>query len=253
MPVISYQLYTSRDGGTPAQTLAMLKAAGYDQVEGFGPYFEDPAATRALLDAAGIPMTSGHFALDWCENDPAAVIAAAKTIGIDKVYAPYLGEGERPSDRAAWEAFAAKLAETAKPIMDAGLTFGWHNHDFELVDLGGGATPEDLIANAAPDMAIELDLGWVKVAGHDCVEWINKFGSKITSLHIKDRAPEGENADQDGWSTVGQGVMDWSAILGAAKAQGITHLVVENDHPVDDVAFARDSIAYLKTLPEVSA
>lgn len=251
MPVLSYQLYSSRDGGSPAETLSMLKVAGYDAVEGFGPWFEDPEASRALLDEAGLPMTSAHFALDLCESDPARVIATARTLGVGKVYAPFLMPDDRPTDAVGWAAFARRLAEAGEPIADAGLVFGWHNHDFEMVDLGDGTCAEDLIADAG--LAIELDLGWVFRAGADPVAYIEKYGDRITSLHVKDRAPEGQNPDQDGWATVGQGIMDWSAILGAARAQGIDHFVVENDHPVDDVQFATESAAYLKSLPEVNA
>ena len=250
MPVLSYQLYTSREADHVA-TLANVKAAGYDAVEGFGPWFDDPAASRDMLDAAGLPMASGHFALQMIEDDPAKVIDTARTMGIGHVYAPFLMPDDRPTDHAGWEAFAQRLAQAGKPIVDAGLTFGWHNHDFEMVDLGGGVCAEDLIVEAG--VSLELDLGWVFRAGVDPVAAINKYGDRIKALHIKDRAAEGQNPDQDGWATVGQGVMDWPAILSAARAQGIDLFVVENDHPVDDVAFAAESAIYLKSLPEVSA
>lgn len=251
MPTLSYQLYTSRNNEDRAAVLANLKSAGYDAVEGFGPWFEDAAASRAMLDAAGLPMTSGHFALAMIEEDAANVVSIAKTLGVSHVYAPFIMPDDRPTDAAGWEAFATRLAEAGKPIRDAGMTFGWHNHDFEMKDLGGGVCAEDMIADAG--VSIELDLGWVLRAGIDPVEAINKYGSKITALHLKDRAPEGQNPDQDGWATIGQGTMDWSGIFAAGRAQGIDLFVVENDHPVDEAAFARESIAYLKTVPEVSA
>jgi sugar phosphate isomerase/epimerase len=250
---LSYQLYSSRNGKPPGETLMMLADAGYEDVEGYGPYFDNPQATLAQLQDAGLVMTSGHFTLAEIEADPARVLEIANTIGLRKIYAPYLTAEERPTDRSEWESFSRRLIAAGRPIQDAGLIFGWHNHEFELVDLGGGLTPEDLIAQASPDLALELDLGWVHVAGHNPIGWIERYGRQITTLHIKDRAPAGENLDQDGWATVGKGVIDWPGILAAAREAGIRHWVVENDLPADDEEFARSSITYLKSLKEVRA
>jgi sugar phosphate isomerase/epimerase len=245
---LSYQLYSSRNGKLAGETLRMLAAAGYRDVEGYGPFFENPQATSAMLAEAGLEMTSGHFSLEEIEADPARVIRTARTLGIRKIYAPWLAVDERPTDPNGWIRFANRLLAAGKPLRDAGLIFGWHNHEFELIDLGGGITPEDIIAQTSSDIALELDLGWVHFAGLDPIAWIEKFGSQISTLHIKDRAREGENLDQDGWATIGMGVLDWRGILTAAKAAGIHHWVVENDLPTDDEDFARSSFDYLTEL-----
>ena len=79
MPAISYQLYSSRNWDVE-ETFAMLADLGIKEVEGFGPYFEDPANTKSLLDAHDLKMPTAHFALDLVEQDPERVIATAKTI-----------------------------------------------------------------------------------------------------------------------------------------------------------------------------
>ncbi len=61
MPTIAYQLYSSRNWPF-AETLDMLERVGFEAVEGFGPQFEDPAATRAALDARELAMPTAHFA-----------------------------------------------------------------------------------------------------------------------------------------------------------------------------------------------
>ncbi len=248
MTSISYQLYSSRNGKPAEQTLVMLADAGYQDVEGYAPYFVDPRSTCDMLRNAGLEMTSGHFSLEEIEADPARVISTAGTLGIRKIYAPWLAVDERPTDLDGWMRFADRLLAAGKPLRDAGLIFGWHNHEFELIDLGGGITPADIIAQASPDIALELDLGWVHFAGLDPIAWIERFGSQITTIHIKDRACEGRNLDQDGWATIGTGVLDWRGILTAAKAAGIHHWVVENDLPTDDEDFARSSFDYLTGL-----
>jgi sugar phosphate isomerase/epimerase len=241
-----YQLYCSRNFPPLNDTLAMLAKAGFTEVEGYGGLYGDLPALKAALDANGLTMTSGHFGLDMVEGDPAATISTARTLGMKKVYVPYVMPADRPADAAGWAAFGARLAKMGKPITDAGFQFGWHNHDFELLDLGGGETPLDLIGAAG--VGLELDLGWVRVAGHDPVAWIGKFASQISAVHIKDIAPDGQNRDEDGWADVGYGIMDWTAIKGALDAAGITHMVVEHDNPKDHARFATRSIATLKAL-----
>jgi sugar phosphate isomerase/epimerase len=242
---ISYQLYGSRNWPLD-ETLKMLAEAGYAEVEGYGGVFGDAEALKRALDAAGLAMTTGHFGLDMLESDADGVITLARGLGIGTVFAPYLVEGDRPTDQAGWESFAARLAEAGKPVMDAGLGFGWHNHDFELADLGGGVMPLDLIAAASPDLTLELDIGWVTRAGLDPEGVVARYGSMISVSHIKDVAPAGENADEDGWSDVGAGVTDWTGVHAALQAAGVERYVIEHDNPADHVRFAVRSLAAVK-------
>ena len=243
---ISYQLYCSRNFPPLGDTLAMLAKAGYTEVEGYGGLYGDVPALKSALDANGLTMTSGHFGMDMVEGDPAKTIATARTLGMKMVFVPHIVSDQRPTDAAGWAAFGARLAKMGKPITDAGFEFGWHNHDFELLDLGGGETPLDHIAAAG--VKLELDLGWVRVAGHDPVAWIGKYASQISAVHMKDIAPDGQSRDEDGWADVGHGIMDWTAIKGALDAAGISHMVVEHDNPKDHTRFATRSLATLKAL-----
>lgn len=243
MPQIAYQLYCSRHFPPLGDTLAMLARLGYAHVEGYGGLYGDADTLKAGLDAHGLTMPSGHFGLDMLEGDPARALQIARMLGIRKVICPHVTADKRPADIAGWRAFGQRLAAAGRPFRDAGLAFGWHNHDFELADLGG-VTPLDLIAEA--EVALELDLGWVRVAGHDPVTWIRKYAGRIMAVHIKDIARDARAADEDGWADVGYGIMDWVAIHAALAASGITHYVVEHDNPKDHVRFATRSLATIK-------
>jgi sugar phosphate isomerase/epimerase len=244
MANISYQLYCSRNFPPLDATLTMLARAGYTEVEGFGGLYADEAALKAQLDAAGLAMTSGHFGLDMLENDPAKAMRVARTLGMSRVYCPYVMPDARPTDIAGWRAFGQRLAAAGRQFTDAGMVFGWHNHDFELVDLGG-VTPLDLIAETT-GLSLELDLGWVVIAGHDPVAWIAKYAGRITSVHVKDIAPKGQAVDESGWADVGHGIIDWAPIKSALDAAGITHFVCEHDNPNDHARFAARSLASVK-------
>lgn len=246
MTAISFQMYCFRNFDFN-ETIEMLGKIGVDAVEGYGPLFEDAAATNALLKANGMSMPTGHFALDFIEKDPEGVIAVAKEFGMEAVLVPFLMPADRPTDGAGWAAFGKRLADAGKPIMDAGFKFGWHNHDFEFIPTDDGAMPIEEIMKGSEDLVLELDLAWVSVAGQDPVAWINRYADRLVSVHVKDRAPDGENADEDGWADVGHGTMDWNAIVGALKAAGVNRYVIEHDNPNDADRFASRSFETVKS------
>lgn len=239
MPTISYQIYSSRNWPL-TETLDMLQKVGFEAIEGFGPLFEDPAATRALLDDRGISMPSAHFAFDLVSGDTARTLDIARTLGIGKVIVPFIAPDKRPSDNAGWEAFAKALAEAGKPIRDAGLDYGWHNHDFEFQPCADGTLGIEAIA-AHEEIGLELDLAWIYVAGQDPVDWINRYGDRLLSVHLKDRAAKGDNADEDGWADLGHGEMDYSRIVPALGKTEVDLWVLEHDNPSDHERFATRS------------
>jgi len=246
MTNISYQLYCSRNFPPIGDTLRMLAEIGYKEVEGYNGLFSDLDGLRAGLDATGLTMTSSHIGFDLIESDPKGTLEIVKTLGIKKVFAPFVAADQRPTNAAGWAAFGARMAEIGKPLQDAGLIFGWHNHAFELEATETGELPIDLITAASDELMLELDLGWVRVAGHDPVDWIKKYAGRISAAHVKDIAPDGDCADEDGWADVGQGIMDWPAIHAALQAAGCTHYVAEHDNPNDHKRFATRSLAAIQ-------
>lgn len=239
MPTIAYQLYSSRNWPL-TDTLDMLEKIGFTAVEGYGALFEDPAATRALLDARGLTMPTAHFAYDLVAEDPARTLEIARALGVQKVIVPFLAPDARPTDKAGWEAFAKRLAEAGKPIRDAGLGYGWHNHDFEFLACDDGTLGIEAIA-AEPEVGLELDLGWIHAAGQDPAAWVRRYADRLLAVHIKDRAPEGENADEGGWADLGYGEVDYTRIVPALGEADVETWVLEHDNPSDHERFAERS------------
>lgn len=247
MTDFSYQLYSSRNHGPLSSTLQMLAEAGYAQVEGFGGVFEDPDALSGGLQENGLTMPTAHISLDLLENDPDKVMLLARTLGFEAVFVPFLPPDQRPTDSGGYADLGRRLMKAGKPVIDAGMKFGWHNHDFEFLPLPDGTRPIEAMTDAAPGLQLELDLAWVKRAKEDPVAWIERFANRILSVHIKDIAPEGENADEDGWADVGYGIMDWPAINAALAKTDVSYHVMEHDKPSDDKRFAQRSIATAKS------
>lgn len=247
---VSFQLYSARDFTPWEEVYAMLARLGYSQVEGFGAVYGDAAATRALLDQHGLTMPSGHFfPVGHFESALNDTLATARTLGMNRVFCPAPEDLWRDgTDAANWISLAKRLNEACKKVNDAGLAFGWHNHHWEFMPLPGGEIGMELLLEHAPGMDWEMDVAWVVRGGADPLKWIADHADRITSAHVKDIAPEGENADEDGWADVGHGVMDWKAIMAALRGAGVDLFVAEHDKPNDVNRFAERSIETIKGL-----
>ncbi len=245
---LSYQLYSSRSETDLNAVLAHLAATGYTQVEGFGGVFGDPAGLRKEMDRLGLAMPSAHFGLDMLESNLDKALSVAMTLGIDTLYAPHIAEDDRPVDVAGWQAFADRLGAIGAKVRAAGFSFGWHNHDFEFVALEDGSTPMEIILERVPELEWEADIAWVVRGKADAVAWIEKYASRITSVHIKDIAPEGENTDEDGWADVGEGTVPWAELLTTLSAAPVRTFVMEHDKPADTRRFAERSFTNVQKM-----
>jgi len=251
MTEFSYQLYSSRNFPPLSDTLKMLDGLGYRQVEGYGGLFADLDAVDELkgdLAANGLSMPTGHIGLDMVRDQPDRVLKIADALGIEAIFVPAIPADERSKDATGWNMLGEQLAAAAEPYWKAGLTFGWHNHAFEFVETETGEMPLDLIMASDARLALELDVAWAVKGGQDPLAWIDAYAERLSAAHIKDIAPQGECADEDGWADVGHGVMDWTAIMAALRKTKACWFVMEHDNPSDHERFARRSIEAARTL-----
>jgi sugar phosphate isomerase/epimerase len=251
MTDFSYQLYSSRNFPPLSDTLAMLAKAGYAQVEGYGALYADASSLGILekgLKDNGLAMPTGHFSMDQCRDDAARVLEITRSLNMKGVIVPYIMPDDRPKDAKGWEGFGKTLAAVGKPFRDAGLFFGYHNHDFEYVAVDGGHLPIDLVLGADDSLAFEFDVAWSIRGGYDPMKSITRHTGRIRAAHVKDIAPAGQNADEDGWADVGHGTVAWPTLLTALRKAGVTYFVCEHDNPKDHARFATRSIAALRAM-----
>ena len=241
---LSFQLYSARNFLPWTNVIPRLSELGCTQVEGFGGIYADASEFRELLDSHGMTMPSGHFfPLSELEEGLDASLAAASKLGMKRLICPAPEDLWRQgTDVANWVSLAKRLNEACKRVNDAGYRFGWHNHHWEFMPLSGGELPMDLLLQHAPEMEWEMDVAWIVRADANPITWIETHAERITAVHVKDIAPDGEKADEDGWADVGDGVMDWKSLIAALRHTGADLYVVEHDNPSDWDRFATRSI-----------
>lgn len=241
-PGLAVQLYTLRDRLSEDLdgTLAALAGTGAQTVELAGLYTRSPADMRDALDAAGLTACSAHVPLTRVETEPGVVLSELDVLGIGTLVIPSV---PAPADAAAADMLVARVTAAADIGKRAGLRVAYHNHDFEFLALDDGTDLWQRIAAADAPWQLEPDVGWLRVAGHDPVEMLGRLGPRCPLVHAKDVRPAGPV-----WNDVplGDGILDWPAILAAATELGTEWLVVEMDHPspdaIGDIARSLDAI-----------
>jgi sugar phosphate isomerase/epimerase len=117
-------------------------------------------------------------------------------------------------------------------VTDAGMVFGYHNHSSEFKKFDGTTAFDYLFATTDPKhVKIELDIGWVAVAGEDPVALLNQYKDRVVALHVKDVAKRGADGKEPSSVALGEGTVDWKTVLRAAKANGVKHYFYEQEPP----------------------
>jgi sugar phosphate isomerase/epimerase len=243
---IAVQMYTLRNVASLDEQLKIVHDAGVHAVETVGTQNVTAAQLKQLLAKYSIKAVSSHVQLADLRNDLDRVVAFNQSIGNTTLVVPYLAEKERPSDAAGWIALGQELGQLSKRVQAKGMTLAYHNHDFELVDFNGRTGLELLFEAAGPGLKTELDLAWVARAGYDPATMLGKFQGRVFAVHAKDNAPKGQAEDEGGFAAVGQGVLDWNAILPAAAGAGTQWYIIEHDHPRDPAVVIQTGADYLR-------
>ena len=242
---IAVQMYTLRSIESLEDRLKLVHEAGVRAVETVGDQGVSATELKQLLDRYSIRPIASHVALAQLRRDFDGVVAFHRAIGNTVLVVPWLEESDRPSDAAGWRALGSELGDYAGRLQAAGMRLAYHNHEFELIDLDGTIPLELLLEAAGPALEVELDLAWVARAGKDPVAFLEKFAGRVFAVHAKDNAAPGEGADEGGFAALGEGVLDWDAILPAAARASVEWYIIEHDNPLDPAAVVRTGAAFL--------
>lgn len=244
----------------PAALFAQVAQMGYGEIELPNLLGQEPAALKAAADAAGIKLASLHVpAVPFVPSDgltfqaePDLVAEAASALGINYLVIPFpvlpddfsIREGEGFPEAISrtfasasldhWRATAERFNQIGQSMKDRGITLAYHNHNMEFAPLEGTTPWAVLMEETDPALVqVQLDLGWVAQAGADPVAELQALGPRVSSLHVKDLTLADGPSFYFGMNPteLGQGVMDWNAILPAAEAAGVVHYFVEQEPP----------------------
>lgn len=243
---ISLQLYTVREHTARDMpgTLRRLADIGYTAVEpaGFGGL--TPRELRRVMDDLGLRASGAHVPIDAWDSDPASVIAGMHAIGSSHAIVP-MAPPERRGDADSVARLAEDFNRWGELCRAEGVTFSYHNHDFEFARLGETTMWEVLVRETDPALVhFELDLYWIKYGGSDPETVLRDVGDRVPLVHLKDMAPDDTRSDLP----VGEGTMPWPELLRAADEVGVEWFVAEQDDPRDAMEDVEISLKAMQRL-----
>lgn len=240
---VALELYTVRDETKSdfAGTLRRVAQIGYPGIE-FAGYGDLTAREMlALLAETRLYPVATHLGLDALQDAQLdASIGYCLDIGCPFIVLPWLANEWRTIEGI--QALAPRLNAIGQRCQEQGITFGYHNHDFEFSRVNGGYLFDYLLQATDPALVkIELDVYWVAYAGVDPLEFLQAHAGRIALIHLKDMA-----ADRS-MTEIGKGMLDMRGICAFAQARGLWG-IVENDHPqIPSLESARISLEYFRS------
>jgi sugar phosphate isomerase/epimerase len=243
--VVGAQLYTVREFEQTLEgvvdSLKKVADIGYTavQISGFGPV--DPKEVAQIVEDNGLTVASTHRSWSAFLEDLDTEIEIHKLWNCTH---PAIGglprEYHTPDGL---KKFLDELAPIAEQLAAEGMDFSYHNHNHELVKYDGKTWLEMLYEQAPPDMLkAEIDTYWIQAGGADPAAWVAKCAGREPLLHLKDMIVTPEREQR--FAEIGEGNLNWSAILAEAKKGGVEWYLVEQDRCYDRDPFESLAISY---------
>ncbi|MDF1574086.1 MAG: sugar phosphate isomerase/epimerase [Bacteroidales bacterium] len=240
---VGLQLYSIRDAvaedvpGSLQKVSDMgykyLELAGYTDGKFYG---YAPAEFKKMVNDLGMEILSSHTMVEAAgiTLDNARIMADAHA-ALDAKYCiqPWVEEVDRNIE--SYKRMIADWNQVGQIMKETGIQFGYHNHNFEFLNIDGIVPYYDLFMTEmdADLITMEIDLYWVTKAGQDPVEMFKKYPGRFQLFHLKDmyeETPPYFDVIKDDISPVGAGKIDFKRIMAEKELAGMKHFFVEDDN-----------------------
>jgi sugar phosphate isomerase/epimerase len=241
-PPIALQLYSVRDviaKSDYATVVRQVAKIGYVGVETAGFTDITPQAAGKLFKELGLLVPSIHKFPIPTPADKQEILDILGALDTKNVVS-----GAGPDDFKTVETTRAtceKLNAAAAMFAPYGVKLHVHNHWWEYLKVDKKYAYEYMLDFLAPEVYLQIDTYWVKTAGVDPAEVVKKMGKRAPLLHIKD-GPAQQKVFQ---TAVGEGVLDFPAIVKAAAGNTEWMIVELDSYATDMMDAVRKSFQYL--------
>jgi len=220
-------------------TLEVVAKTGFKEIE-IGRRLANTQHSRdemkAKLDSLGLRVLTMHIKIEDLKNDFEDLIEEATFCG-----AKYLDVVWSPFETLDWILETCEFLDAAAlRAAEHGFVLTYHNHDHEVnrfFDVGasdadgsiGASTSKrgiEILVENTKYLKFLVDTCWIKVGGLEPQEFLKTVRGRCPILHVKDIR---DVSIRDSFIEVGDGIIDFPAVIAEAKAGGCTHFVVEQD------------------------
>lgn len=226
-----------------------VKEMGYSYAQYSGRPLE-PELIRSVQEETGLTIVLTHVPIERILDDTHKLMEDHAVFGCRNI-----GLGGLPRaillDESKLLETLAKLNEAGRVMAENGFKFFYHNHNNEFYKLSNGQCIMDYMIENCPYINFTADTYWIQYGGGDVRSYLEKMDGRIGCIHLKDyRTVIGEdNRFRPQFAPVGEGNLDFAAIVPVAKASGTEYFLVEQDDAgdyEDPLAQVRSSIDYIR-------
>lgn len=205
---------------------------------------------REVLDKHGLKVVVSHRKFADFLSNLDEVIDYNKTLGCD-----VCGVGMTPyeyvEDNKTVSAYIKEINRICDVLQAENMYFGCHNHTMEFAKFQGKMVMERFLEEINPEaFSVIADTYWLQMGGQTPHEWLRKYGKQVKIVHFKDLAINPQEYRTPLITEVGNGNLDWDAIIKACDDAGVEWAIVEQDrNHIDNDPFKALTISYdfLKT------
>lgn len=240
------QLYTFRDEmlKDPQGTLKVIADLGIKQIESAASskglfYGLTPTEMKKTCKDLGLTLRSAHCSIDanWKKTIEQAAESGQEYLVCSTI--PFSGDTVEN-----YQKVAERFNKAGEECRDAGIKFGYHNHDYEFKTDQGLVLYDVLLVNTDPELVnMEMDLGWVVASGKDPLAYFKEHPGRFPLWHLK---------DMKGKSSVefGNGSLDIKGLLSKSKEAGMKYFFIEQEeYPAGSpTASMKINMQYLSTV-----
>ena len=254
---VGLNLYSIRDFiQTEAKFLSTaekLKEMGYDYLQYSGASLDAERIARVSKES-GLPVYLTHSPMDRILNDTQKLMDehvkfGCKNIGLGAM-SPAIVANESEC-----KALVEKLDRAAEVMYQNGFQFFYHNHHFEFLKYPNGETVFEYLLKNTKYFHFIADTYWVQYGGVNVLSFLEKLKGRVGCVHLKDyqiaTKKEGENVSFfPQFCPVGEGNMDFRAIVSKLSTLGTQYYFVEQDDAVaypDPFGEVERSVKYIKS------
>ena len=249
---VGIQLYTIRDAMAEDVVGSLQKVSdiGYKNLEladySNGKFYGyAPKEFKKIVNDMGMEIVSSHAGVEATgitrENAQKMADDHAE-LGVEYVVQPWVNEEDRNVET--YKKMITAWNEVGLVMKNAGIQFGYHNHNFEFKPVDGLVPYYDIFMPEMDEdlITMELDLYWATKAGQDPVEMFNKYPGRFQLLHYKDMADDNNipfyDVVKEDLTSVGEGLIDFKRIWEARDLAGMKYFFVEDDNQGSGTPFA---------------
>lgn len=229
------------------RVLAQTVDFGFTEIEISNPPGEaSPEEFVAYCEEMGIKPVAGGVSMTEDAGELDAKLDGLAAIGIRYAVAYWPWFVGDPFSLEDCRRSARVLNEMGKVCAERDMTLCWHNHDHEFETMEQGGRAFDYLMNNTNERLVkcELDVYWAAKGGAAPVECLRQYAGRYALLHLKDVTAD----ERRTFECVGDGILNFPAILKEARRQGIKHFMVEHDKVEDGLACLKSSGQYLRSL-----